>query len=116
MVISEESKRFSQCVDFLKKNGLVKNKTQLAENLGVAPSSISMMTIGYRAPSLTVIERFCRCFPMIDFRWLKFGEGEMLRADKTDGLLKKIQELTDKIDALERENEALRRAKKLNEM
>jgi transcriptional regulator with XRE-family HTH domain len=84
--------RFRQSVEFLKKNGYVKNASALARRLGVTKSIICEVRNGKRVPTWELLLNFCDAYP-INFRWLRKGEGGMVVDDREAVLLKRIAEL-----------------------
>lgn len=91
--------RFRQSVEFLKKNGYVKNASALARRLGVTKSIICEVRNGKRVPTWELLLNFCDIYP-IDFRWLRKGEGGMVKEDRETALLKRIAELEEEIRSL----------------
>lgn len=97
--MNEVSERFRQAVDFLIRSGYAKNREDIAVAIGANPSAISMAANGYRTPSLELTDMFCDKYP-IDFRWLRKGEGTMIRGERELALLKRIAELERQLEEL----------------
>lgn len=97
--MNEISERFSKAVEYLKSIGYAKNAEEIAKTLGVQPSAISMALKGSRTPSLLLTDAFCDAYP-IDFRWLRKGEGSMVRGERELALLKRIEELEKELERL----------------
>ena len=90
--MSEVNQRLAQSVQFLVKNKIAKNKLDICRRIHVSQTTLSMALTGYREPGLKLLLDYCDVFP-INFRWLRFGEGVMIRENTTESLLKKIADL-----------------------
>jgi len=91
--MSELSDRFSQAVDFVKRNGYAKNSTEIARTLRVNNSVISMAVRGDREPTWELLLDFCDAYP-VNFWWLRTGKGSIVKtSDRELQLLKRIEEL-----------------------
>ena len=98
--MNELSQRLKLAVDFLKKTGYAKNDSDIARRLGVANATISMATKGNRTPTWELLLDFCDKYP-INFWWIRTGKGSMVKEEREIVLLKRIEELEQKIQALE---------------
>lgn len=90
--MSEVSQRLGLSIQFLLKNKIAKNKLDICRRLHISQPTLSMALSGYREPGLKLMLDYCDIFP-INFRWLRFGEGVMIRENTIEGLLKKIADL-----------------------
>jgi transcriptional regulator with XRE-family HTH domain len=64
-------------IEFLKTEN--KSSAQLADEIGVQPSSISHILSGRNNPSLDFVMKMLGKYPSISTDWLLFGKGEMYR-------------------------------------
>ena len=90
--MNELSERLRLAVEFVKRNGYAKNGATIARRLGVTNSTLTIATNGTRVPTWELLPDFCDAYP-IDFRWIRTGEGAMIREDRETALLKRIAEL-----------------------
>lgn len=91
--------RFRRAVDFVVGNGLARNYGDVAERLGVTNSTISMAVTGARVPTWDLVLDFCDAYP-VDLRWIRTGEGSLVKVDRETALLKRIEELETMIEQL----------------
>jgi transcriptional regulator with XRE-family HTH domain len=95
-------------LQFLKKEQL--SSSDLAEKIGVQPSTISHLLSGRNNPSYEFIENFLKIFPSVNAEWLIIGKGGMYKdtqdavvpspnkiaaATSTPAMLEKQKEKTD---------------------
>ena len=100
--MNELSHRLSLAIDFLKRNGYASNDVEIAKKLGIFPSALNMVKKGERVPTWGMLLDFCDHYP-ISFWWLRSGEGDMIgNGDRIIALLKKIEELENRIRELEK--------------
>ena len=66
-------------VHFLKSERLT--SSDLAEKIGVQPSTISHILSGRNNPSYEFIERFLKEFPHVNAEWLITGSGNMYKSE-----------------------------------
>ena len=62
-------------------------------------STLTMVTNGTRVPTWELLLDFCDAYP-INFRWLRTGEGDMIKEDREAALLKRIAELEAEVQRL----------------
>ena len=99
--MNELSQRFLRAITFLKENGYAKNDTDIANTIGIHVSFLNMGKRGVRAPTWDTLLRMCEHYPL-NIWWFRTGNGSMIREDRETGLLKKIEELENKIAELEK--------------
>lgn len=58
---------------------------EFAENIGIAPATISSVFTGRTRPSLGIVEAIKRKFPDVSTDWLMFGAGQMMSSASGDG-------------------------------
>lgn len=63
-----------------------KSSAQLAEDIGVQPSSISHILSGRNNPSLDFVLKMFEKFEFISTDWFLFGKGSMYKTEKLDSL------------------------------
>ena len=63
-----------------------KTSSQLAEEIGVQPSSISHIISGRNRPSLDFILKMLETYEDLETDWLLFGRGDMYRDQIVDSL------------------------------
>jgi transcriptional regulator with XRE-family HTH domain len=95
-------------LQFIKKEKL--SSSDLAEKIGVQPSTISHILSGRNNPSYEFIENFLKIFPSVNAEWLIMGKGDMYKdiqhavvpptneitaATSTPAMLEKQKEKTD---------------------
>lgn len=97
--MNELSERLRLAVEFVKRNGYAKSGTTIARRLGVTNSTLTMVTNGTRVPTWELLLDFCDAYP-INFRWIRSGEGAMIREDREADLLKRIAELEAEVERL----------------
>ena len=90
--MNELSERLRLAVEFVKRNGYAKSNASIARRIGVLNSTLTMVTNGTRVPTWELLLDFCDAYP-INFRWIRTGEGAMIREDRETALLKRIAEL-----------------------
>lgn len=90
--MNDLSERLRLAVEFVIRNGYAKNRASIATRLGILKSTLTMVTNGTRVPTWELLLDFCDAYP-IDFRWIRTGEGAMIREDRETALLKRIAEL-----------------------
>jgi len=90
--MNELSERLKKAVDFLKRSGYVKSYADVARRVGVTSSTITMVLNGTRVPTWELILDFCDAYP-VNIRWIRKGDGMMIREDREMALLKRIEEL-----------------------
>lgn len=93
---NELSERFRQAADFLQANGYAKNDSAIAKKLGICKSTLCMALNGTRVPSWNMLLDFCDAYP-VNFWWLRSGKGSIVRSDDEILLLKRIEELEQKL-------------------
>lgn len=93
--------RVKRAVEFLKEHGYAKNNSDVARKLGIARSSLSMAMSGSRILSTDFLLSISDNYP-INFWWLRSGDGDMIgNGDRVVALLRKIEQLEDRIKELE---------------
>lgn len=97
--MNELSERLSEAVDFLRKNGYAKNAADVARRIGVSKPTMSMAMSGSRVPTWDLLLDLCDAYP-VNFRWLRTGEGDVVRDDTEARLLKRIRDLEEEIRVL----------------
>lgn len=97
--MSNISDRLRTAVDYLKRNGLAKSDAEVARKIGYTRSCLCECKKGTRVPSWELVLSFCDHYP-INFWWLRSGDGDMIREDKTAALLRRISELENEIKEL----------------
>lgn len=97
--MNELSERLNLAVDFVTRNGYAKNRSDIARKVGILKSTLAMATNGTRVPTWELLLDFCDAYP-IDFRWIRTGEGNMVKEDREAALLKRIAELEAEIARL----------------
>lgn len=100
--MNDTSKRLEKSIKFLIENHRARTQSEIAKKIGVSRPTLNMAMKGSRVPTLALMLDFCDYYP-INFRWLRTGEGSMIRDDDTV-LLQKIAELEEKISILESRN------------
>jgi DNA-binding XRE family transcriptional regulator len=63
------------------------NQVELGEAMGVSKQTVHNYMTGRNNPKKERLEELCKNFPEINLRWVRFGEGEMLKDKKTDNIL-----------------------------
>ena len=94
------SARLRSAVEFLVGNGVEKNTSKMCARMGFSPSAFSNYVTGRRTPSVDVLVTFCNHYP-IRLEWLCSGAGGMIKDDRVPALLKKIEDLENRIRELE---------------
>ena len=97
--MNDLSERLRQAADFLVANGYAKNDSDIARKMGLTKSTICMVLNGSRTPGWGLLLDFCDVFP-ISFRWLRSGQGNMVKVDRETALLNRIAELEAEVRAL----------------
>lgn len=97
--MNELSERLNAAVDFVIRNGYAKNKSAITKRIGTLNSTLTMVTNGTRVPTWELLLDFCDAYP-INFRWLRTGEGDMIKEDREAALLKRIAELEAEVQRL----------------
>ena len=97
--MNELSERLREAVDFLRKNGYAKNASAVARRIGVSKPTMSMAMNGSRVPTWDLLLDLCDAYP-VNFRWLRTGEGDVVRDDTEARLLKRIRDLEEEIRVL----------------
>ena len=97
--MNEISKRLREAVDFLKRNGYARSDADVARKVGVLKSTMCMSLNGSRTPTWEMLLDLCDAYP-ISFRWLRAGEGSMVKEDRETALLKRIEELEKELSRL----------------
>jgi DNA-binding XRE family transcriptional regulator len=62
------------------------NQVELGEAMGVSKQTVHNYMTGRNNPKKERLEELCKNFPEINLRWVRFGEGEMLKDKKTDNI------------------------------
>jgi len=93
------SRRLRLAVEFLTRNKIAKNQTEIAEKMGVKRSTLSMAMSGYRKIPLEVIMDFCEAYPMFDIRWLLVNQGVMIYDGTMERMLARISRLEQELEA-----------------
>ena len=89
-----------------------KSVRQLANAIGIAPTSLNDVIRNGAEPRVSTIEKILKAEPSISAEWLLRGEGEMLKSslsaqsDISDSLL--VEDLKAEINQLKGENRILR--------
>lgn len=99
MPANEISKRLRKAADYLKRQGIVQNDTDLAKQLDYSPTNLSMAINGVRTPSWQFLLDFCDRYN-VSFDWLRTGAGTMFKENRELLLLKRIEELEKEIEEL----------------
>ena len=94
--MNDISYRFTQAIEFVKKNGYEKSDAAIGRRIGFKSSAICMAKYGNRAPSWEMLLNFCDAYP-ISFEWLRTGDDSMIKGERELRLLKKIEELEGEI-------------------
>lgn len=97
--MNELSQRLQRAMEFLVENSFAKSDAAIAKKLGVAPPVLNMSKRGARVPTWDLLLKFSDAYP-ISFDWLRTGTGDMIKEDKTTGLLRRIAELENEIKEL----------------
>ena len=72
-------KRIRAAFDYLQYKGYVKSLTELAQQLHRNYSSLSTLMSGQRGVSVKLLRDMNRRYPIFNYDWIEFGEGEMLK-------------------------------------
>ena len=72
-------KRIRAAFDYLQYKGYVKSLTDLAQQLHRNYSSLSTLMSGQRGVSVKLLRDMNRRYPIFNYDWIEFGEGEMLK-------------------------------------
>lgn len=78
----------ARLLEFLKAEN--KSSAQLAEDIGVQPSSISHILSGRNNPSLDFVLKMLEKYQFISTDWLLFGKGSMYRDIKLQTLFDEV--------------------------
>lgn len=80
----------TRILEFLKNEN--KSAAQLAEEIGVQPSSISHIISGRNNPSLDFVMKMLAKYPVLSTDWLLFGKGDMYREPQLTDLFETFTE------------------------
>jgi transcriptional regulator with XRE-family HTH domain len=69
-----------------------KSAAQLAEEIGVQPSSISHIISGRNNPSLDFVMKMVKKYPVLSTDWLLFGTGDMYREPQLTSLFEPVSD------------------------
>lgn len=83
-------------LQFLKSEN--KSSAQLAEEIGVQPSSISHILSGRNKPSLDFVTRMLEKYKFLSTEWLLFGKGDMYNQPEMQKLFDDSRELDSDIN------------------
>ena len=97
--MNDISERLAQAIEFIKRNGYAKNRVEISKKLGVTSSTLSMATNGFRDPTVDLMVKLCDNYP-INLDWLRKGEGSMIKGARELELLRRIDELENRIKEL----------------
>jgi len=73
--------RFIEVIDYLKKEGIIKSKRELANALGISPSLITEVSEGRTNISFSRITKLSEIYN-INKDWLLHGTGGMIKQDE----------------------------------
>ena len=82
--MNDITKRFLTALTYLIESNIVKNKKDLANKIGMVPSSLSEILSKRTNVGIKIIQNFAMSFDVIDTKWLLTGKGEMLKKDDPD--------------------------------
>lgn len=97
--MNELSDRLRQAVEFVIRNGYASSRANIARRIGILNSTLTMVTNGTRVPTWELLLDFCDAYP-IDFKWIRTGEGTMIKENRETVLLKRIAELEAEVERL----------------
>jgi transcriptional regulator with XRE-family HTH domain len=78
----------TRILEFIKNEN--KSAAQLAEEIGVQPSSISHIISGRNNPSLDFVMKMLSKYPALSTDWLLFGKGDMYREPQLTDLFEPV--------------------------
>lgn len=99
--MNEISQRLQRALEFLKENGYAKSDAEISRTIGVTNSFLNMGKTGARVPTWDMLLNVCDHYP-INFEWLRTGTGSMVKGARELALLKRIEELENKIAELQK--------------
>lgn len=73
----DENIRFIQVLDDLKKQGIISDYVQAANELGTNKAGISDIKSGRKKLSIEMLRRMKKSYREINVEWIVMGEGEM---------------------------------------
>ena len=77
------SERISEMLKYALVNGIINNKGEFANYLGIAPATLSRYLSGEKTPPESTLRRFNELFNNVfNEQWLLLGNGEMLIAGR----------------------------------
>lgn len=75
--------RLRKVESFLLNKEIATTRRELAAIIGISPGAMSNILLGSTTNGVSnkLIMRVCTSLPFISYKWLRFGEGEMIRDD-----------------------------------
>lgn len=96
---NELSDRLKKAVEFLRRNGFAESNADIARKIHVRESTFCMVMNGTRVPRWDLLLDLCDNYP-ISLRWLRTGEGSMVKEEREIALLRRIEELEKEVERL----------------
>lgn len=83
LIVNEmfDNQNIRKVVDYLRQQKIIRNQQDFTERIGYDKSTVSLIKNNKLAVPNKMIENICSAFPMINERWLRYGEGLMLNPE-----------------------------------
>lgn len=81
-----DNERLKNVLEYLKNNRYVRNQQEFCERINIHKSTMSEILNGHKQIQNKVFIAIEHEFPFIDTKWIRSGEGEMLKSTNTQNV------------------------------